>query len=416
MIDLKTSIFMARLRVAAIPFSSLAVLGLPASADPVAERLDAIMAEPKPHDRLSQLAEWGEKLPVDEIPRALASADHFKQWREGAVLRTAALKAWSKQAPAESFAYIAKLPESRLKNDSLRVAAVQFALRNPEQAAKSAAGLPLSASGQEAIGAIAETWAGSDVAGALAWVDSLPEGPAGQSALNSILYIWVHKDPAACWKRVQTIPPGDNRSALVTNIAGDWAASDPAAAIQWADGLDDRIERALALQNAAESWANHDPAAAAEFVLKMPAGDMRLQAAAEVTAIWGTQDPEQAANWIREKLEPAVQQQAVARLMQFWGGVDPQASGQWVGALQPGPLREAAISSYADTASFWAPGQAANLALTLADPSARQQKLDLCLKRWFETDHLAMKSWLENAPLSPEAKSRWQVQLALTPK
>jgi len=380
--------------------------------DSIAVKLDAILAEPKPQERLAKLNELGTELSAAEIPQALTVSAGFKQWRERAVWQQSVFRRWAELTPADAFDYIAALPESSLKLESLHAAAINWAHQNADKAAAAASRLSSGPARTDTIIAIAAIWAQTNVTKALAWVDSLPEAFAKQSAQSSIFYVWVHNDPVACWTRVQKLPPGSNRKGLIINIANDWAALDPSGAIRWANALPDEAEKELALQDIAESWADKNPVAAGEFALKLPAGNGREFAAAAVVAAWGIQNPQQAAAWLLEKLDPASQQQAVPRFLMFWAAVDPQASGQWVDSLPAGALRDAAISSYNDTACYWTPARAAKLALTLKDESLRRQKLEVCLQHWLELDANSLQQWLKMAPVPADLKDRWQAQLS----
>jgi len=379
--------------------------------DSFAAKLDVIMAEPKPDERLTELNDFGAHLSAAEIPKALAATAGFKQWRERATLQQSAFNRWAELAPADAFNYIAALPESNLKAQSLRAAVIGWASQDVDKAAAAATRLSCGADRTDAINNIAGIWAQTNVTKPLAWVDSLPEGFTRQLALNSIYSIWVHKDPMACWARAQKLPPGNTRNGLIINTAFAWAVLDPSGAIKWASALPDKAEKELALQDVVEGWADTNPVAAGEFALSLPPGEAREFTLAGVAAVWGMQNPEQAAAWTMEKLDPASQQKAMSRFLRFWAGVDPQASGQWVESLPAGAIRDTAIATYIDTACYWRPERTAALALSLTDEVARRQKLEICLDQWMKLDTASLAQWLQTAPLPVDLKDKWQAQL-----
>ena len=172
------------------------------TAVPLGQRLSRISAEKKVRDRLKNLSDAGSKLAVGEIQESLLAAEGFKQLRERVVLREATLKRWSELAPAEAFAYIAKLPESRLKTEGLRFAALKMADKDPEEAARAVTQLTAGAARNDSLEAVAESWARSNAAQALRWAAGLPDGASKDSVLISIWFVWVHAYPAAASAQV----------------------------------------------------------------------------------------------------------------------------------------------------------------------------------------------------------------------
>jgi hypothetical protein len=359
-------------------------------------KIDHILAVRKPHDQLTQLSDLGTKLPLDEIPQALAASQNLKQWRQRAVLQQATLQHWAELAPAQAFAYLGKLPESRFKDQAVHFAALKFTAKDPEAAAAAADRLPPGQSRSDAINTVAGIWAQTDGRKALDWVESLPEGAVRDSAEKSALFVWVHIDPSASYPYIEKLPSDNIKNALITNVANEWALLDAPAALKWANNLPEGSEKELGIENSVESWADYDPRSASNYALQLAPGPVRQQTAAGVAERWATQDPQAAAEWIETKLDAPTQQMALPRLMNFWAMETPQEAGQWVANLPPGTFRESAIQSYVQSANNWAPDLAAKLAGTLTDPSLRQQKVNLSVKHWMEVDPTGARAWLQS--------------------
>src|SRR5262249_18484681 len=141
--------------------------------------------------RLQQLADVGAKLSSAEIPAALKAADRMKELREQMVLKQTALSRWSELSPEDAFTWIARLPESQLKANSLRDAAARLAGKNPERAAAAATRMNPGVSRNDTITLIANIWANTNANNALAWAEKLPAGAARESALDAVRYVWV---------------------------------------------------------------------------------------------------------------------------------------------------------------------------------------------------------------------------------
>ena len=75
--------------------------------------------------------------------------------------------------------------------------------------------------------------------------------------------------------------------------------------------------------------------------------------------------------------------------------------------LAPGPVRESAISSYAEAVGQWNPEAGARLALKTADPAAREQRVKECFLQWLAWDSDSAKRWLKETSLPEGVKSRW---------
>jgi hypothetical protein len=378
-------------------------------------KIDQILAEKKPHDQLTQLSDLGTKLSLEEIPQALAASKNFKQWRQQVVLQQATLQHWAELAPEEAFDYIAKLPESRSKVQTVHFAAIKFATKDPESAAAAVAKLSPGPSRTAAIDTVARTWAQTEGRKALDWADGLPEGKMRDTAVMGVLFTWVHIDPVACYPRIEKLPPDNIKNALITNVANEWAVFNPQAALKWANSLPEESEKEVGIQNATISWADHDPKAAGEFALQMPPGSVRQQAIAGVAERWATQNPQEAADWVANKLDPASQQMALTRLMNFWAMESPQGAGQWVASLPAGPFRENAIQAYVQTASSLTPDLAAGQAITLTDENIRDQQVETCIRHWMELDPVAARQWLQKSDLPQYVQAQCLLPPNVTP-
>jgi hypothetical protein len=386
--------------VAAVPMVS----GEPTSAaDTLTAKLAPIMAEKKPQDRLTQLSDLGTKLSLAEIPQALAASKGFKQWRERVVLQSATLRHWAELAPADAFAYIGKLPESRTKAQLLNFAADKFTTQNPESAAAATIALPPGASRNGAMEIVGRTWAKTDGKKALAWADNLPEGPAKDTVVRGVLFVWVHIDPVDANTRIETLPEGTYKKMLLTNVAIEWGAIDHEAAFKWAAGLppdSDAVERIV------ESWADQDPTAAGQYALLLPPGTARQQAIMGVMRRWVTQDPAEAAHWLMQNADPQTLNQAMTQLMNFWVPEGPQEAERYVENLPNGPSRDTVVHDFVQAVANWAPDLGAKQAMMLADPGMRNQDVVTCLQHWLQTDPPSAQQWLQKTDLPQDVKEK----------
>ncbi len=373
----------------------------------LAVRVEKACAENKIDDKLTALVTLGKTLALSEIPDAIKTAENLEEMRERVVLTESVLKRWGELAPAEAFAYISKMPEGMIKEESLRGVVPLYARQDIQAVAAAALKMSPGRARTETVQILVEEWTRQDVKAVLEWVDALPVGFPKDGALHNIYFIWVHLDPAGIASTVRNLPPGGTRNALIINVAGDWAATDAASAIQWAEELPVEADRQTALATVAESWADVDPVAAADFARKLSPPELRQRAVLAAVTRWATQDPEQALSWITNVQDVALQQQGVAKILNIYVPVFPEAAGQRVDQLLPGGLRESSIETYVEAVRIWNPGAGARLALKTADPVAREKRVHACFRTWLAWDPDAAKQWLTETDFSDAVKNRW---------
>lgn len=362
------------------------------------------VAEKKADVRLKKLADLGGKISATEIPDALSAAAGLAELRERAVFRDAVVKRWAEFSPLAALDYVNQQPESRDKLELVRVVTTACVKGNPANAASAVEAMKPGRAKIEAAGIVAEGWAKSDLRAALVWARGLPPGAVREAAWYNLRFIWVHSDPASASGDVQRLPSGDTKNALLMNIAGEWAAQDPEKAVAWARSLTDPNEQQNALAIIAESWADAHPEEAAEFARQLPV-EFRAHATIAVLTRWATQDPAMAATWAI-KLPDESRQHGLAEVLNVWTAADPAAARGWVEKVEPG-LRDWARETYAGAVVEWAPESAVRTAFTTADPQLRWQRVGNLLGRWWESDAMAARQWLEAADFPPEAKREW---------
>lgn len=372
----------------------------------VAAGVAEAIAEKKADLRLKKLSAVGEKISAADIPAALTAAAALGELRERAVFRDAVVKRWSDVSPLAALDYVAQQPESRNKLELIRVVATACAKEDLARAAAAVVAMKPGRARVEAIGIVAEVWAKSDVRATLAWANSLPVGAAREAALYNLRFIWVHSDPVSAADDVQTLPSGDTKNALLMNIAGEWASRDPQKAIAWARSLADSNEQQNVMAIIAESWADTRPIEAAEFARQLPVG-FRSHATMAVLTRWATQDPAQAATWAG-KLADDSRQPDLTAVFNVWTAADPAAARLWVDKVEPG-LRDLAQQVYAEAVVEWAPESAMQMAVATIDPALRWQRVGNLLGRWWDSDAVAARQWLDAADFPPGSKHEWRV-------
>ena len=191
----------------------------------------------------------------------------------------AAVSRWASMDPPAAGKWLVKLPESRIRSESILSVVSAWTSIDPEAAAK--------------------------------WAESFPDGsapnfiPTREYAINRVAEIWGRNDPAAATKWAEHSSDPGFRKAALPLVAKGWAAKDPLAAVKWVNSLPKDEGRDQAVLWGADVWAYRDPQAAADWAASLLKGDTLNKAIAYVARTWARKDPEAAASWIRQASLPA---------------------------------------------------------------------------------------------------------------
>ena len=91
-------------------------------------------------------------------------------------------------------------------------------------------------------------------------------------------------------------------------------------------------------------------------------------------------------SWMAGKLPADQLAPKVEEFVSHWAREDYQAAGQWLNSSEPGPAKEAAVKSYANTVAPYEPESAAQWALTLPPGKDRDSLLTNVHSHWQKVD------------------------------
>jgi len=219
---------------------------------------------------------------------------------------------------------------------------------------------------------VAENWAASDPAAALAWVDSHMNAQNTKFVLSAALRPYLQNDPRGAEAYVATHSDEPGHQQLASLIADSISKEDPARAKEWVSQLSNPEARRYGNHSIAMQTASTDPQAASEGAATLPDADRAL--AINVAVI-------------------------------RWAKKDPQAAAQWLTGLN-GATRDEAISSY--SIGVWAQDPAAALtwATTVSDPMMREMSVQRIVSSWARRDLGQATDWVQNSALPDAQKSR----------
>jgi hypothetical protein len=145
------------------------------------------------------LREWIRLDPERAITQMLGGGD------KGVTMLFGALDVVARVAPAR-LVEIASRTTDINRNGGAESAFEIFARSDPD-AARIAAESVTGPMRGTALAGVAKTWAESDSAGALTWVQAMPKGEARNAAMRAVLVGWAKTDPLAALSQIDLVPP-----------------------------------------------------------------------------------------------------------------------------------------------------------------------------------------------------------------
>lgn len=303
-----------------------------------------------------------------------------------------AMSKWGQDHPREAWLWAEKNLSGPLKERALTDLMMGWTRRNPQEAADWLASTGLTS--QPFFNALPGTWAESDPAAALAWVDGLPEGRARATAEVAVASTVAANDPAkAAAMFASRIEAGDN-AAVTISIADVWATTDPASTAAWIEGMAEGPGKTEAAATLATVWAASDIQAAVEWSGKVGDASMREQVITNIGTTWGAIEPYDALEWLDTL--PADQAAAgITGAMYSWAGTDPVGLREWVDQAPDDPWADQARMSLGDVLSQQTIPDALDVALGMNSAESRDAAMARYFREWRKRDDASAQDWLD---------------------
>ena len=343
----------------------------------------------------------------------------------------AALQGWAQSDPRSAAAALADMPGGNQRSQMTNQVFSAWAMQDPAAAAAAAAELPFKQR-QEAMTALAGTWAWKDPRGAMAWAKSITDPQMSSQALSNIFPALVRDDPQMAASEWRALPRKQQREQL-HEMTSTWAQQDKEGALAFARSLEQPQDRAAALSAAASGLGFEDPAALTKVLSEIPEGPLRVEAMQRITGEQWYQNPEGVTDWLKTLPESAragvmrdnnhwltqMDPKAAAALLEttpglegqqyLWSQIagnlaseDPAAGLAWAEKIEAPGARTAAVSQALGTMAQQDPLGAAQHAAGIANEETRRGALGSVVDVWAEQDPDAAMAWAANA--GPEAQ------------
>ncbi len=245
------------------------------------------------------------------------------------------------------------------------------------------------------------TWAASDPAEALRYLENHPKGTDASSMVWATIGDMVDSDPSAALSLVEeTLTDLDVRKNVTKTILEAWSESDPDAAMAWA-GDHDEIQARSFSKAIISRLASHDPGRAFQLALDSEHTAIRIGSARWTLMQWSGRDARAASEaYVGMPKEFYHDEQMVRTSIHLAGEMtrlDPDQSLALAEQLPGGSPRDRWLYATAWGMASSQPERAAAIAETLPPDGYRKRSLERIAKEWLRQDPSAAGVWIEQS-------------------
>lgn len=207
---------------------------------------------------------------------------------------------------------------------------------------------------------------------------------------------------------LQNLVEGEERTNAVRYALSSLAKSKPTAALERATVLPEPMRKTI-LDGIASLWAQHSPEEVIEYLGNTR--DPAIQASIARSAFWRLGNRGGSEADLTQALglpDETVKAEAVGALFRGWTEVNLESSGAALNALEPGPLRDIAITEFVRNASRTDRNAALAWSLEIVDPQKRREVTLGQGRDWLSSNREAATRWIES---SEDLPAEWKAEL-----
>jgi hypothetical protein len=400
-------------------------------------RLFGGLKEIPDHVRTSLINELGKISPEEAVAELAKISPNQRDrfWNSEGVFTT-----WASSDPEALLAWATTATDLNMRGSAYRAYCRRIASDDPAGALQKVGTMPAHLR-TELIGAVMESWADTDLPGALAaaqgiaqpaereramqslgnrldWMDAtaaskvvlaMPKGNARTSALEDIAWGLRWQSPA---ERNEILAQfeGVEYSRLAGKVAATMVAEDPQAAIKLFNEVPPTLRGEYDFRYFMNSLSQHDPKLALEFATSLESASDRSQAVRQAFEQMAALSPQEAARTMEAMDNPKDRQQALVALAEAWSQRDPDAALRWAESLS-GEEQTAALAKLLPEQARNDPASAAaRLKSLLSNPGSNtgavmQSATGELAREWAGRSPLDAAAWVAGLPPGSAAES-----------
>lgn len=233
-------------------------------------------------------------------------------------------------------------------------------------------------------------WAGNDIAGARAYVESISDPQRKAELTYGLIDGWASTDFDAAAAYVASAPRSTERDRFrELLLARAFSTGGPEGAQKFFAGIPadehNQLYRQHAFEDVTRLLMTRDPAMAREWLARQEHAGLINPG---VLAMAGAGDPQGALNWIDslKAVDAKTTSQAASNVVSHWAQTDPTAATAWMNSQTGRADRDALVSAMAKSVGYTETEGAVKWAQTINDPEQRQQTLDSVIRKSMRRD------------------------------
>lgn len=400
-------------------------------------RLFGGMKELPGHIRTALIDELGKIAPEEAVAELakISPNDRDNFWNSEGVFTT-----WAASDPEALLAWAGTATDLNMRNSAYRAYCRRIAGEDPAAAMAKVGAMPAHLR-TELIGAVMETWADTDLPGALAAAQAMGQPAERERAMQALVNRLDWSDPTAATKVLLAMPKGNARnsaldnlawglrwlspaerqatlaqfegaeySKLASRVAGSMIAEDPEAAMKLFQEVPPSLRGEYDLRYFMASLSQHDPKEALKFATSLESASDRSQAVRQAFEQMAALSPQDAARTMEGMSDPKDRQQALVALAEAWSQRDPDAALRWAESLS-GEEQTAALAKLLPEQAKNDPAAAAKrLQSLLASPGSNtgavlQSATGDLAGEWAGRNPAEAAAWIAGLPAGSAAES-----------
>ncbi|PZR71128.1 MAG: hypothetical protein DLM73_16375 [Chthoniobacterales bacterium] len=247
-------------------------------------------------------------------------------------------------------------------------------------------------------------WSEIDPVAAAKFLDSIPSSGGGFFGSRiTIAQNWASTDPAAALAWVQG--QGDTQDAkfAMSGVISGWWENDPRAAEAYVASHLDSIGMDAVMRITTQLF-QRDPQGAKDWASRLSTPEARRSADTYIAMQMADVDPKGASEWAAT-LADDVRSRALSGAISKWSRNDARAVEQWINNLN-GTVRDEAITAYSSTMAYNNPAAGLNWATTVSDATARTAAVERIVGGWMRRSPNDAKAWIQSSTLTEPEKAK----------
>jgi hypothetical protein len=220
---------------------------------------------------------------------------------------------------------------------------------------------------------------------------------------------WASSDQEGLERYIAALSPVPRMKATARVVGTHMRTGGVEVTLRWADSIlrDDFYTeefKVVVFRHAARSVARWQPERAAAWALEHAEHEYAEDGPRVVAEQWATRDGRAAMEWVRERPDGTPREQAAREAFVKWLRSDPEAAREWLTSESLTAFHDPVINAYARLRDARAPEEAIGWCERILGSERRLSCFQAVASEWYEMDAEAAETWLQQSPLSEEAR------------